>query len=367
MNWTLTQNLTQTTTESSEIWTRGEESFPVSTRFGKKTNLLRLKKEIVSNLKEQVEYYNRSRRGLFSQPDMEEVEMCMVCGAPASEAIPVATVYGAEFVQCPVCSHVYLRKRPGAKAIADFYRSDTRYAATYTSKDVAEFRLESIAMPWVRWTIDTFERAHGRKPRSIVDVGSGAGHFVEACRRVGIEAKGIEISEASCEFAKEVWGIEQDSRDFIDVAGEYEGADVVTFWGLLEHTPNPAEILSKATQVVSASDAGMVLSKLPRWSCLSAGVQTLCPDTIVRHLDPLGHIMCFTDASTAELYYRCGLKPSAAWYFGMDVYETLMQFSHQVGEYAVLTKTGELQMELQQKVDEARFSDNFVIAGLPRT
>ena len=75
--------------------------------------------------------------------------------------------------------------------------------------------------------------------------------------------------------------------------------------------------------------------------------------------------MLFTDASAAELYYLHKFKPIAAWYYGMDVYETLMQIGNHTGEFNALLKTGELQMELQQFIDEARFSDGLTLVGIP--
>ncbi|MEL7335150.1 MAG: hypothetical protein AAFN70_02985, partial [Planctomycetota bacterium] len=81
--------------------------------------------------------------------------------------------------------------------------------------------------------------------------------------------------------------------------------------------------------------------------------------------DPMGHIMLFSDASAAELYVRSGFSPVAAWYYGMDVYESLMQISNHVGQYDALTGTGEIQIELQQFVDESRFSDGLTLVGVP--
>ena len=107
-------------------------------------------------------------------------------------------------------------------------------------------------------------------PKRILDVGSGAGHFVEACRRDGIHADGIELSESSREFAREIWGFELDGRNFFDVVQDYKGYDLVTFWGLLEHTPFPGKILDTAYEIVSESSKGMVISKIPRWNSLSS-------------------------------------------------------------------------------------------------
>ena len=370
MKWFKQSPLVGDGERSNESWIRKDngtaEEFPVDLYLGKKTNLLTLKKNIVESIKSQVEYYNKSRKELYAG-DNEYVSECPVTGISTEETKEVANIYGAVYVQTPDTGHVYVKNRPTKNTIHDFYLNNVTYAATYTDKKAAESRLNSIAVPWVNWTIDVFEKQYGRKPKKILDVGSGAGHFVEACRRAGLTADGIELSQSSRDFAKEIWGFEMDGRDFIEAAVDYEGYDIVTFWGLLEHTPNPGRILDAAYQVVSKSNAGMVISKLPRWDSLSSAAQRLNPETIIRHIDPMGHIMLFTDASAAEMYYLHKFKPIAAWYYGMDVYETLMQIGNSTGDYNALVSTGSLQMELQQFVDEARFSDGLTLVGVPFT
>ena len=217
----------------------------------------------------------------------------------------------------------------------------------------------------LKWRKNVVKLVKRKSPKRILDVGSGAGHFVEACRRDGIHADGIELSESSREFAREIWGFELDGRNFFDVVQDYKGYDLVTFWGLLEHTPFPGKILDTAYEIVSESSKGMVISKIPRWNSLSSAAQRLNSNTIIRHIDPMGHIMLFTDASAAELYLRSKFKPTAAWYYGMDIYETFMQLGNQTGLYKVLTETGDFQMNLQQFIDEEKFSDGLTLVGIP--
>jgi 2-polyprenyl-3-methyl-5-hydroxy-6-metoxy-1,4-benzoquinol methylase len=370
VNWTKKTPLHIQKERSQEVWIReadeGIEEYPMDLYLGKKTDLLKLKKSIVSDLDSKIEYYRQSRKELYGGKDMEYVSACPVTGISSEKCTPVANIYGAEYIQTPDTGHVYVKNRPGKTAINNFYLNNITYAATYTDKSAAESRLEAIAVPWCEWTIEVYEKQYGRKPKRILDVGSGAGHFVEACRRKGLKANGIELSESSRNFSQEIWGIELDGRDFNEVWKEYEGYDIVTFWGLLEHTPNPGEIVRNAHNIVSKSEnGGMVISKLPRWDSLSSAAQRLNPDTIIRHIDPMGHIMLFTDSSAAELYRLNGFAPTKAWYYGMDVYETLMQVRNATGANIVLSETGTFQVELQQFIDDATFADGLVLVGVP--
>ena len=354
---------------SRETWIRhdgSEQAFPVKTFLGKKTNLLKLKKNVVENITEQLTYFKRTRTEVYSQPDKTPVTSCPVCGTTSEEANYQVTIYEAKYVTCPHCTHAYVINRPSPNALHEFYLSDVNYAATYTDKASAESRLNAIAVPWRDWMVQLYQDLHGKPPQKILDVGSGAGHFVEACRRNGMQANGIELSESSREFAKNIWGIEMDARDFTKVDHDYQRYDVITFWGLLEHTPNPKDLLAAAQRIFADNPHAMIIAKLPRWHSLSGFIQNICNDTIVRHLDPMGHISCYTDASAAELYYQSGFSPVAAWYYGMDVYELMMQISHHINQYNPLLETGEIQMELQQKLDEVKLSDGLTLVGTPR-
>ncbi len=369
MEWTRQMQMSNFGLTSSEQWIRtesdNEQRFDVDVFLGKKTDLLKLKKNIVESIKEKQDYYQKTRREIYLPENVEPVSECPVCGESSEKSKLEVDIYGAPYHSCNRCTHVYLVKRPTKSAIEGFYLNDVTYAATYTDKQGAESRLNAIAVPWREWTIKIFEKQFGRKPNSVLDVGSGAGHFVEACRRDGIKADGIELSESSRTFAKEIWGIELDGRDFLEAKSDYEGYEIVTFWGLLEHTPNPSAILKTAYEIVSHSKTGMVISKVPRWDSMSSAIQQLKTDTIIRHLDPMGHIMCFTDQSTAEIYLKNQFAPVAAWYYGMDVYETLMQLGSKTDSFDVFTNTGDLQVELQQFVDQMRFSDGLTLAGTP--
>jgi SAM-dependent methyltransferase len=367
MKWKRTSPLGVDTESREEIWTRetddGTQSFTVQVLFGKQTDLLKLKKDVISSLAETIAHHQKTRREAYSALQMEDVVLCPVCDTSSEHAKPRVIIHGASYVQCSYCSHVFVKKRPTSAAIGRFYLSDVNYAATYTDVLAAEQRLQTIAIPWHRWMTDTFHSVLGRNARSVFDVGCGAGHFIEACRREGMTARGNEISEVSRRFAREIWGIDLDGRDFCESAGSLGCADLVTFWGLLEHTPNPSEILRAARRVIGLN--GMIVAKLPRWDSLSTAAQCASPDTTIRHLDPMGHIMCFTDASAAELFYRCGLKPVAAWYYGMDVYELLMQAGNVSGNHLSLTETNHFQIAVQSWCDTMCVADGLVIAAVP--
>lgn len=373
MKWFKMSGMSESGDKQTEKWIRKSdeniEEFDVELYLGKKTNLSNFKKNSVETIKSNLEYYKKSREGLYlvNKSDQELVTTCPVTGISVEKCDDVVNIYGAEYVKTPDTGHVFLKYRAKEKAINSFYTNDITYSTTYTNKETIDSRMNSIYIPWVNWMVEVYEKQYGKKPEKILDVGSGAGYFVEACRRAGYTANGIELSKSSRQFAMDNWNLEMDGGNFHDIYTNYEGYDIVTFWGLLEHTTDPSGIVEKAHNIVSKSqNGGMIISKVPRIESLSSAVQILNPNTILRHMDPLGHIMIFSDASISELYYKNKFVPTVAWYYGMDLYETLMQFGNRTGEYTNFFETSEFQVELQQYIDEQRFSDGIVLVGVPR-
>lgn len=356
--------------QANEIWHRTEggltEQFDVETIFGKKTDLLTLKRNVVSRLEENFEFYSRSRTDFFSNPqNLQFVDCCPVCNISSAKTEYCTTIYSAAYYQCQHCSHIYLKEIPTLPAIEEFYRKNTQYAQTYTDRESAEFRLNTVDMELAGFMEKRYEKIYGTLPSRILDIGAGGGHFVEACKRKGYEAAGFEFSDSSVNFSKEVWGINLDQRDYSKVYSDYIGYDVVSFWGLLEHVPNPQEFVAAAAASIEGSKKGMILCRVPKWDAVSTVVQSLTPDSIVRHLDPLGHIMIYTESSICELFRTINYKPSAIWYYGMDTYELFIQLGHLQGNYDHLKSAGKLQMEVQQKLDEYYLSDLMVMAFTP--
>ena len=108
-----------------------------------------------------------------------------------------------------------------------------------------------------------------------------------------------------------------------------------------------------------------MIASAPHWDSLSTAVQTLFSNSVVRHLDPLGHMHIFTDGSLATAFELAGFVPVAAWYFGMDIYELFTQLAMLVDE-RIIRFGRELIPALQSTIDRGRMSDSIVLAGKPR-
>jgi SAM-dependent methyltransferase/predicted RNA-binding Zn-ribbon protein involved in translation (DUF1610 family) len=355
---------------ATEIWECRDQqdrrlAFEVDVTIGKPLDILALKGTSLDEIREYACFLKATAGKLYSpHGERRKVPRCPCCGETVTSACEAASILGVAYKRCGECGHAFVGSQPHPDVLLEVFAESEGHAATYTRPEQVEFRLREIIKPKVDWMIEIYRRHHGREPGSVLDVGAGGGHFVEMCRRAGMAADGYEVSKASRQFAREVFGIELRHQDFLSEIDASEEFDVVTFWGLLEYTPEPRRYLQAAYGRLGTAQ-GMLVVEVPRFDCLGSAVQRLCPDTVARHLDPTSHVNCFSDASLATALVTTGFMPVAAWYFGMDAYELIIQLALRLGDPGALERLVSWIPELQASLDTARLCDDVIVAAVP--
>lgn len=353
----------------TEVWEcrEGREriaSFPVAVRTGKPLDVLALKGASLQETRDYASFLS-AKAAELAQPHLprREVACCPCCGADTEGAETAADVFGMRYARCPGCGHAFVRSQPAPEVLAGVFAESEGHSAVYIDRKSLEVRLEQVVRPKLDWVLDTYRRCRSDEPRSVVDVGAGGGHFVAVCRGAGLNATGYEISRASRRFAREAFDIDLLDRDFL--ADNDDVTDVVTFWGLLEYTPEPRRFLETARRRLDPR-RGMLVVEVPRFDCLGSAVQAACPDTVARHLDPTSHVNCFSDESLTTALFETGFQPVAAWYFGMDAYEVLVQLSLKRDDPELLRRAADLIPPLQATLDAGLLCDDLIVAAVPR-
>lgn len=354
--------------ERKEVWinNKGVE-YPMHIKYGKSTDLFGLKNKELKEINKHFSQVSRlCAKFLKDKKKVEKVKNCPLCKLDSGKARNVATIQDVVYYKCPRCDFRFLKERISDKDLEEFYSNDKSLSATLVDPALTKKRIDEVVVPKVAWVLDTFENIYGKKPKKIVDIGAGGGHFVYAAKKLGLDAYGIEPNKISGEYCKKNFDINLDPSNFLECAKEYSDADIVTFFATLEHLPDFMDFLSKARSMFPKKKRGMIIVEVPRWPSLDTAIQTALPNSVVRHLFPLTHIQIFSDNSLANAFIKSGFEPRAGWYFGMDMYELTLQLARILKDDKVVSKLSGILSELQPVIDQGMLSDTMIFAGIPK-
>lgn len=188
-------------------------------------------------------------------------EACWICGADGMETIRASTVPGGltsrafaitdagygvtgEVRECPRCG---FRQCPEMGEVLGFYQDleDESYEQGRAQRGIQARKLvETVAR----------YRPSGR----FLDVGAGSGILVEQAVKAGYQAEGVEPSRWLAEQARSL-GLEVRCGT-LPQPEPGDRFDVVTLVDVIEHVPNPVEILTQLRDALVPGGVGLVVT-----------------------------------------------------------------------------------------------------------
>lgn len=195
---------------------------------------------------------------------------CPLCGATTSLAFAGHRGYQAparfDIYECPACETSYAWPLAVDERIYELiYRNAERipgYDRYRRYRDLllrAEDPLAALGeQEDVYWSIGEALRgiARGRGETKILEIGSGFGYLTYALRRAGYDCSGIDISETAVASARRDFGEHYRAADLFALGGSEAGTcDVVVMTELIEHVPNPLQLLARAAQLLKPGGA----------------------------------------------------------------------------------------------------------------
>ncbi len=346
---------------------------PITRHHGKDIDILSLKSPEMDTFQSRADGIRKISQWVQenrNSPEVEEVKFCHICHR--TEFTPTGVeIYGLEYIQCIFCHHVFTRYRMTESALERYYSEDKSYASIYTDKKTLEKRLQSVARPKLDWANQCFETEFGKRPRKILDLGAGGGHFVKAARLAGCAADGVEISEEAVMFAREAFELELFRVSFEQFARSCPDGhdyDLCTFWGVLEHVSNPMDFLQTAREFLARSKSYpnvAIIAAAPHFQSMSTTVQKVFPEHVIRHLNPVSHMQMFTVPSIGQAFSQIDYEQRHIWFFGMDAYELVTQTLRSNSNAPLTAQHRELILQLQRQFDLGEMSDEVTVFAVP--
>lgn len=101
-------------------------------------------------------------------------------------------------------------------------------------------------------------RKRQRTGARLLDVGCGAGRFIALARDAGLDAEGFELDADTAAMAAKATGLKVHAASLEAIAARY---DVVHLADVLEHHPQPTELLRAASALLAP--AGVLIARGP--------------------------------------------------------------------------------------------------------
>jgi len=228
---------------------------------------------------------------------------CPACDS--DQPVPAFEKNGFELVTCANCKSLYVDPAPDPDRLNDFYRDSpsSHYWATKFFPAVAEARRPLIFRPRAERVLAIAEEA-GLELRSVIDVGAGAGMFLEELRALAPGVDGLAVEPGDdLALVCETNGFET-FRGFVeDAASEWSGrADLVTCFEVIEHVFAP-ELLISGLGALARPGGLVVVSGL----CGDGfDIQALGPRS--KAVSPPHHLNFMSRSGVESLFKRAGLN-----------------------------------------------------------
>lgn len=213
---------------------------------------------------------------------------CVACGS--SQARPLGVKNEFEVVKCRGCDTVYTPYSP-------WYSSALFYTGFYLNAD----ELSPPAFVNARLEEITAEFAPYRRENRLLDVGCGAGNLLQAARKNGWNARGLDVSAGAVKHVRGL-GFEVFEGELQDAGFPSGHFDVVTAAELLEHLFDPRPLLREVARILRPG--GLFWTTTPHARGLSGrllGLQWRC-------VWPPEHLQLFSIRGLKQLLGDAGFR-----------------------------------------------------------
>ena len=186
---------------------------------------------------------------------MEKVP-CPLCGD--DKAYPLLEWQNRRMVRCHGCSLVYRNPRPAASKVRE------AYATQRTSPEVEERVAERRSLQF-----ENFFDSLPNRPGRLLDVGCGSGFFLKMAEERGWDALGVDLNAQAVAYAKTHRQVNAVCSDVRDLPFPERSFDLVTLWNVLDHTPDPVDVLTRIHRLLKENGYVFIRTPNAAWQYMS--------------------------------------------------------------------------------------------------
>jgi 2-polyprenyl-3-methyl-5-hydroxy-6-metoxy-1,4-benzoquinol methylase len=255
-------------------------------------------------------------------------EFCPVCGHPRLEPMP--RYIRAHLVRCADCGLTFSSLSPSGAELDAHYR------------DYGHWRDSPITRQRYRELLETFKPY--RHKNKLLDIGCGAGMFLEEARARGWGVHGTEFGEGPLALARSR-GLDVVQAPIRLETFPADSFDVVTAFEVFEHVRDPSHEVAVIANVLRPG--GLLYCTTPNFNSLSRRV--LGPRwSIIEYPE---HLWYFTARTIREWLGRFGFVAEKIWSSGVSVTRIRESLPSSMGDAAPATCEDE---HVRQTIESSR-------------
>lgn len=244
------------------------------------------------------------KKKLEFQINQRLIVNCPLCGKDNYTHVRTGNI-----VKCNNCDMVYLRERPSVEWLENYY------AEKYVTPDAAP----TVKTPQSKSEILTKDEYKGAnrdqllkdainiwgkeiKDSLLVDIGCGWGGLLNNAKEKGFNVLGFELTKKNAEFANNELQIQVHSKQFEEVPLEKNSIDIVTMSHVLEHVPQPSNVVNKIYNELN--DGGI-------FYCVVPNFDSFCSKVLQEEwlwLERDWHYSHFTVETITDLFKKTGFE-----------------------------------------------------------
>ncbi len=210
-------------------------------------------------------------------------------------------VSGEDFniIECHSCDVWFTWPQPDKEKVGSYYKSDEYISHSNTGKGVFNKAYQIVRRYAINRKYNLIKRY--KQGSTLLDIGCGTGHFLDAFAKKGWEVKGIEPGEKPREYAQTIFGLDVKDEDELNKYS-YKTFDVITMWHVLEHVHDINERLNQVRRLLK--DDGLAVIALPNRDSWDASHYK----SLWAAWDVPRHLYHFNSEAFIKLSEKSGLK-----------------------------------------------------------
>lgn len=167
--------------------------------------------------------------------------------------------------KCTSCGFHFTNPIPSEDTIGTYYKSESYVSHSSTNKGLVN-KLYNIVRNVTLSKKVSLIRSYA-KGNSVLDIGSGTGHFLNACKQNSLDVQGLEPDTDARSYAIDNFDLFLEPLDTLESIPS-NSKDVITMWHVLEHVYHLKRDISQITRVLK--DDGTLFIAVPNMNSYDA-------------------------------------------------------------------------------------------------